>query len=152
MRVVLQRVSMAKVEVAGRITGEIGPGLLVLLGIRRGDDEEDVRYLVEKVINLRIFEDSAGKMNLPVMETGGSVLVVSQFTLFADTRKGRRPGFNEAADPDRAEALYLTFIDSVAAAGVPVAAGEFAAMMDVSLVNSGPVTIIIDSEQRQQKK
>jgi D-aminoacyl-tRNA deacylase len=151
MRVVIQRVKSAGVEVDGRIIGEIGAGLLLLVGVRHGDNEDDVKYLAEKTANLRIFEDDEGKMNLSLLDTGGSALVVSQFTLYADTKRGRRPGFSEAAEPAQAEKLYLCYADSLSALGVPVATGRFAAMMEVSLVNSGPVTIIIDSEQRAKQ-
>jgi D-aminoacyl-tRNA deacylase len=151
VRVVIQRVKSAGVEVGGRVIGEIGAGLLLLVGVRHGDNEDDVKYLAEKTANLRIFEDDEGKMNLSILETGGSALVVSQFTLYADTKRGRRPGFSEAAEPVQAEKLYLCYADSLSALGVPVATGRFAAMMEVSLVNSGPVTIIIDSEQRANK-
>lgn len=148
MRAVIQRVSSARVEVGGAVTGEIGAGLLVLLGVRRGDTPADARYLAEKIAYLRIFADEDGKMNLSVLEAGGSALVVSQFTLYADTRKGRRPGFSEAAAPAEAETLYQLFCRELAGLGVPVSTGRFAAMMDVFLVNRGPVTIVIDSEQR----
>jgi D-aminoacyl-tRNA deacylase len=151
MRVVIQRVKSAGVEVDGRIIGEIGAGLLLLVGVRHGDNEDDVKYLAEKTANLRIFEDDEGKMNLSLLDTGGSALVVSQFTLYADTKRGRRPGFSEAAEPAQAEKLYLCYADSLSMLGVPVATGRFAAMMEVSLVNSGPVTIIIDSEQRAKQ-
>ncbi len=148
MRVVIQRVSSATVKVEGDTVGEIGRGFLVLLGVRHGDTGEDARYLAEKTANLRVFEDEQGKMNLSLLEVGGAALVVSQFTLYSDTRRGRRPGFSEAAPPAEAEALYRHFVSALAGLGVPVATGRFAAMMDVSLVNRGPVTIIIDSEQR----
>jgi D-aminoacyl-tRNA deacylase len=151
VRVVIQRVKSAGVEVGGRVIAEIGAGLLLLVGIRHGDNEDDVKYLAEKTANLRIFEDDQGKMNLSILETGGSVLVVSQFTLYADTKRGRRPGFSEAAEPVQAEKLYLCYADSLSALGITVATGRFAAMMEVSLVNSGPVTIIIDSEQRAKQ-
>ncbi|MBS4022205.1 MAG: D-tyrosyl-tRNA(Tyr) deacylase [Dethiobacter sp.] len=152
MRVVIQRVKSARVEVDGCVTGEIGSGLLVLLGVRHGDSEDDVKYLVEKTAHLRIFEDNSGRMNLSVLDAGCSVLVVSQFTLYADTKGGRRPGFSEAAAPGHADLLYRCFIDTISGIGVPVATGRFAAMMDVTLVNNGPVTIIIDSEQRGHNK
>lgn len=149
MRVVIQRVKNASVQVDGDKISQIGPGLLLLLGVRHGDTEEDARYLAEKTANLRIFEDDAGKMNLSVLDTGGEILVVSQFTLYADTRKGRRPGFSEAAMPGEAERLYEYFCRELADRGLSVSTGRFAAMMDVNLVNHGPVTIIIDSEQRR---
>jgi D-tyrosyl-tRNA(Tyr) deacylase len=138
------------VEVDGQTVGRIGHGFLVLLGVRNGDSREDALYLAEKTAHLRVFEDGQGKMNLTLLDTGGAVLVVSQFTLYADTRKGRRPGFSEAAPPTQAEELYRYFASALADFGIPVATGRFAAMMDVSLVNRGPVTIIIDSGQRQK--
>lgn len=149
MRVVLQRVKNASVQVDGEIISQIGPGLLILLGVQHGDTEEDARYLVEKTANLRIFEDEAGKMNLSVLDTGGEALVVSQFTLYADTRKGRRPSFTGAALPEEAKRLYEFFCRELAARGLAVSTGRFAATMEVALVNHGPVTIIIDSEQRR---
>lgn len=145
MRALLQRVQCAKVETAGRVIGEIGPGLLILLGIRSEDTEEDINYLVKKIAQLRIFEDNDGKINLSLLDTGGQALIVSQFTLYADTRKGRRPGFSGAAPPDVAEPLYNRFCQAMADLDVTVATGCFGAMMDVTLVNQGPVTIIIDS-------
>lgn len=151
MRVVIQRVSTARVEVAGETVGSIGKGLLLLLGVKPGDNEDDVRYLIEKTIHLRIFEDDDGKMNLSLLDIGGEALVVSQFTLYADTRKGRRPGFSDAAGPGVAEPLYENFCALLRAKGIPVSTGRFGAMMSVSLVNQGPVTIIIDSEQKQSK-
>jgi D-tyrosyl-tRNA(Tyr) deacylase len=150
MRAVVQRVSSARVAVAGEITGEIGTGLLVLLGVAQGDTEADAQWLAEKICALRIFEDDAGKMNLAVRDLSGSILVVSQFTLFASTRKGTRPSFNDAAKPDLAIPLYEAFNRFASAAlGRPVATGRFAAMMDVALVNDGPVTLIIDSKVRE---
>lgn len=150
MRAVIQRVSSARVTVSGEVTGEIDRGLLVLLGVGQGDTEADAQWLAEKIVALRIFEDDAGKMNRSVVETGGGLLVVSQFTLFASTRKGTRPSFNDAAKPDLAIPLYEAFQRFAAAAlGQPVATGRFAAMMDVSLVNDGPVTIVIDSKTRE---
>jgi D-aminoacyl-tRNA deacylase len=151
VRVVIQRVKSAGVEVDGRIIGEIGAGLLLLVGVRHGDNEDDVKYLADKTANLRVFEDEQGKMNLSLLDTGGSALVVSQFTLYSDTKRGRRPGFSDAAEPVQAERLYRCFVDALSNLGVPVATGRFAAMMEVSLVNSGPVTIIIDSEQHAKK-
>ncbi len=146
VRAVVQRVSRARVEVEGRAVGAIGPGLLVLLGAGAGDAAADVAYMVDKVVNLRIFADEAGKMNRSVLEVGGGVLAVSQFTLYGDARKGRRPAFTGALEPGMAEALYRDFIAGLRAAGVAeVATGVFGAMMEVELVNSGPVTILIDS-------
>lgn len=150
MRAVVQRVSSARVTVAGEITGEIGPGLLVLLGIGQADTEADAQWLAEKICALRIFEDAEGKMNRSVVDIGGGLLSVSQFTLFASTRKGTRPSFNDAAKPDLAIPLYEAFNRfATAALGQPVQTGRFAAMMDVALVNAGPVTIVIDSKQRE---
>ena len=146
VRAVVQRVARAGVEVEGRRVGGIGPGLLVLLGAGAGDGAADVAYLVDKIANLRIFADDAGKMNRSVLETGGGVLAVSQFTLYGDARKGRRPAFTGALEPIAAEALYLEFVAGLRAAGVAeVATGVFGAMMEVELVNSGPVTILLDS-------
>lgn len=150
MRAVVQRVSSARVTVEGAVTGEIGPGLLLLLGVGREDTPEDAAWLAAKVAALRIFEDETGRMNRAVTETGGGILVVSQFTLFASTRKGARPSFNEAAPPDRAIPLYEEFNRLTAAAlGHPVKTGRFGARMDVALVNDGPVTILIDSKARE---
>jgi D-aminoacyl-tRNA deacylase len=145
MRAVVQRVAEASVSVAGERVAAIGPGLLVLLGVGRGDVEADADYLADKVAHLRIFEDEVGQMNRSVLETGGAVLVVSQFTLYGDTRRGRRPGFSAAAAPEEASRLYRYFVGRVAAAGLEVREGVFRAMMDVSLVNRGPVTLLLDS-------
>lgn len=150
MRVVIQRVSEARVKIANATVGEIGRGLLVLLGVATGDTEADALWLAEKICALRIFPDAEGKMNLSVRDTAGELLVVSQFTLFASTRKGTRPSFNDAARPDLAIPLYETFCRLLfAALGRPVATGQFGAMMAVSLVNDGPVTLVIDSRQRE---
>jgi D-tyrosyl-tRNA(Tyr) deacylase len=150
MRAVVQRVSSARVSVAGEVTGEIGAGLLVLLGVAQGDTAGDAQWLAEKICALRIFEDDAEKMNRSVVDIGGGLLVVSQFTLFASTRKGTRPSFNDAAKPDLAIPLYEAFNGFASAAlGKPVATGRFAAMMDVALVNSGPVTLVIDTKLRE---
>jgi D-tyrosyl-tRNA(Tyr) deacylase len=149
MRVVVQRVSQARVTVNERTVGVIGPGLLVLLGVSRTDTIEDAAYLVDKILWLRIFPDSDGKMNRNVQESGGSLLVVSQFTLYGDCRKGRRPSFDHAAPPEQARALYEHFVEIARRSGVPVQTGEFQAMMEVHLVNSGPVTILIDSPERK---
>ena len=145
MRAVLQRVSRARVSVDGETTGEIGAGLLVLLGVGINDSEADAEYLVEKSINLRIFDDGDGKMNLSVLDIGGGLLVVSQFTLYADTRKGRRPSYIAAAAPDEANRLYEYFVSEARKHVAKVETGRFQAMMDVELVNAGPVTIILDS-------
>lgn len=148
MRAVLQRVSSASVEVDGAVTGATGPGLLVLLGVARGDTHRDADWLVDKILSLRIFEDGEGKMNLSVTDAGGSLLVVSQFTLYGDTRKGRRPSFDQAAPPTEANRLYEYFVDQCRARGMKTETGVFQAMMRVSLVNEGPVTIICDSPGR----
>jgi len=147
MRAVVQRVSKASVAVEGRVVGEIGPGLLVLLGVGRGDTEADADYLAEKVTWLRIFPDEAGQMNLSVKDVKGGVLAVSQFTLYGDCRRGRRPGYSDAAPPAEAEALYRRFVGRLGQGGLPVAEGVFRAMMDVSLVNAGPVTLLLDSRK-----
>jgi D-aminoacyl-tRNA deacylase len=147
MRAVVQRVSRAKVTVEGRITGEIGAGLLVLLGVSHNDTTSSADYLVDKVLGLRIFEDDAGKMNRSVVDIGGAVLAVSQFTLFGDIRRGKRPSFDDAARPEKAKELYDYFVAKLRAAGMRCETGIFQAMMDVELVNSGPVTILIDSEK-----
>jgi len=147
MRAVLQRVSRASVTVEAKIVGQIDRGWLVLLGVARGDSDEDAARLSEKVVNLRAFEDDQGKMNRSVGDVGGAVLVVSQFTLLADCRTGRRPSFTEAADPAEAERLYLRFVESIRAAGLVAETGTFRAMMDVELVNDGPVTFLLDSRK-----
>lgn len=145
MKALLQRVSEASVAVGGRSVGDIGPGLLILLCAESGDGEAEVEYLARKIANLRIFEDDAGKMNRSVLDVGGSALVVSQFTLCADLSRGNRPGFSGAAAPELAEALYGRFCKRLAAHGVPVQTGRFAAHMAVRLINDGPVTIWIDT-------
>ena len=147
MRAVIQRVKTASVRVNEDIVGEIGRGLLVLLGVGRDDSEEDARYIADKLSFLRIFEDSDGKMNLSVRDVGGSVLIVSQFTLFADCRKGRRPSFVNAGPPEHAEHLYGRVIELLKQSGVPTSEGIFQAMMEVELVNDGPVTILLDSKR-----
>ncbi len=147
MRAVVQRVSRCRVTVDAEVVGEIGAGLLVLLGVSKTDAEAAADYLVEKIIGLRIFEDAAGKMNLSVQEAGGAVLVVSQFTLYGDVRRGKRPSFDAAARPEEAKRLYEYFVGKVRAAGLRCETGEFQAMMEVELVNSGPVTIMLDSEK-----
>ncbi|HEY1265151.1 MAG TPA: D-aminoacyl-tRNA deacylase [Terriglobales bacterium] len=147
MRAVIQRVSRARVKVAGEIVGEIGEGLLVLLGVGDGDTEADADYLAEKVTGLRIFEDESGKMNVAVSETGGEVLVVSQFTLYGDVRRGKRPSFDGAAPPARARQLYEYFVERLRAAGLACATGRFQEMMQVELTNEGPVTILLDSSK-----
>jgi D-tyrosyl-tRNA(Tyr) deacylase len=148
MRAVVQRVGEASVSVDGAVVGSIDRGLLVLLGVGREDAESDTAYLAEKIVHLRVFSDAEGLMNLSVKDVAGSLLVVSQFTLYGDCRRGRRPGYSEAAPPELAERLYRAFVDAVAARGVTVAEGVFRAMMDVRLVNEGPVTILLDSHKR----
>ena len=145
MRAVVQRVSRARVVVGDETAGQIGPGLLVLLGVAHGDGEAEAERLAGKVARLRIFEDSAGRFDRAVLDTGGAVLAVSQFTLIADTRKGNRPSFSEAAPPDAAEPLYDRFCGVLAETGVPVERGVFGARMAVELVNDGPVTIVLDT-------
>jgi D-tyrosyl-tRNA(Tyr) deacylase len=148
MRAVIQRVSRAKVTVAGEVTGEIGMGLLVLLGVGQQDAESGADYLADKTAGLRIFEDDAGKMNRSVVDVGGAVLVVSQFTLYGDVRKGKRPSFDDAARPEKARALYERFVERMRAAGLRCETGRFQEMMQVELVNDGPVTILVDSEKK----
>jgi len=146
MRVVLQRVRSARVAIAGQTVGEIGPGLLLLIGIGTGDTGADGQWLAEKIVALRLFPDEAGQMNRSVLEIGGGLLAVSQFTLYANTRKGTRPSFNDAAKPEVARPLYELFLRQLTSArGQPVAAGEFGADMQIELINDGPVTIVIDS-------
>ena len=145
MRAVVQRVKQSSVKAGNEIVGQIGKGLLVLLGVAKDDTAKDADYLVNKIINLRIFEDQDGKMNRSLLETGGELLAVSQFTLLADCRKGRRPSFVEAAQPQKAIDLYTKFVDLVREKGVKVQTGRFRAMMEVALINDGPVTIIIES-------
>jgi len=144
----LQRVKEARVEVEGRTVGAIGRGLLVLLGVARGDTPADADYLAEKILGLRIFPDAEGKMNLSVMEAGGGLLVVSQFTLYGDTRKGRRPSFDQAAPQEQARALYEHFVQRLRSRQAPVQTGVFQAMMQVHLINEGPVTILCESPAR----
>jgi D-tyrosyl-tRNA(Tyr) deacylase len=144
MRVVLQRVSRAKVTIEGRVSGEIGRGLLLLVGFTDADTPDALAWMAEKVVGLRIFPDDEGKMNRSLDEAGGDVLVVSQFTLYGDTRKGRRPSFIDAARPEVAIPLYERFVELLRATGRPVATGEFGAMMDVELVYDGPVTLILE--------
>ena len=145
MRACVQRVTQASVTVEGEIVGEIARGLLVLLGITSADTDDDARQLADKICGLRIFEDADEKMNQSLEDIGGAMLVVSQFTLYGDCRKGRRPSFTQAAPPEQAERLYGTFIAGVGIRGIPVATGRFRAHMEVSLVNDGPVTLLLDS-------
>jgi D-tyrosyl-tRNA(Tyr) deacylase len=147
MRAVVQRVSRAKVAANGEITGEIGLGLLVLLGVGQGDTHDDADYLADKIIGLRIFEDDGGKMNLSVVDVGGAVLAVSQFTLYGDVRRGKRPSFDAAAPPQQARELYEYFVGKIRAAGLRCETGRFQEMMKVELVNEGPVTILLDSSK-----
>ena len=148
MRAVVQRVSRARVTVGEEVTGEIGPGLLVLLGVSTRDTEADAIYLVEKTLNLRIFDDADGKMNLSLLDTAGELLVVSQFTLYGDARNGRRPSYIDAARPEEANRLYEFFISEAAGKVSQVRSGRFQAMMNVELVNDGPVTLLLDSERQ----
>jgi D-tyrosyl-tRNA(Tyr) deacylase len=145
---VIQRVKSASVDVDGSRVSAIGPGLLILLGVARGDTGVDIEWMADKVLNLRIFDDAAGTMNRSVMDIAGEILVVSQFTLLADSRKGRRPSYLDAAPPDQAKAHYETFCDRLAQSGRTIARGVFQAMMNVALVNDGPVTILLDSEKK----
>ncbi len=146
MRLVIQRVSQAKVTVQGKEVGAIGPGLCLFLGVAKGDTEEDSTYLIQKSVELRIFEDDEGKFNRTLLDVGGEALVVSQFTLYGDCTKGRRPSFSHAASPEEAERLYQQFVQQLREKGPRVATGQFQAKMEVSLVNSGPVTFIIESK------
>ena len=148
MRAVIQRVARAKVTVDGEVTGEIGKGLLVLLGVSRADGEKEALYLLDKTLNLRVFEDDEGKMNLSLLDIAGELLVVSQFTLYGDARKGRRPSFIDAAAPAEANRLYEFYVAEARKQIDRVETGRFQAMMDVELVNDGPVTILLDSEKQ----
>ena len=147
MRAVLQRVHKASVSIKGSITAEINRGFLIFLGIGKNETERDVRYLISKIITLRAFEDQQGKMNLSLKEVGGSLLVVSQFTLYADCRKGRRPSFSDAARPEQARGWYTRFIDMLREEGLAVQTGAFQKMMDIALVNDGPITFLLDSRR-----
>ncbi len=147
MRAVVQRVSRAKVTVGNDVTGEIGHGLLVLLGVGQLDTEADADYLADKIAGLRVFEDETGKMNLSVADTGGAILAVSQFTLFGDVRRGKRPSFDAAARPERARELYEYFVSRIRALGLRCETGRFQEMMKVELANEGPVTILLDSQK-----
>jgi D-tyrosyl-tRNA(Tyr) deacylase len=144
MRVVLQRVSSASVRVDGNVIGDIGPGLVLLIGIHRNDTDEDMHYVMDKCVHLRIFSDETGKMNHSVLDMGGELLVVSQFTLYGDTRKGRKPGFDQAGRPDMAAPLYERAVARLRDHGLQVATGRFGANMQVDLINDGPVTLIIE--------
>jgi D-tyrosyl-tRNA(Tyr) deacylase len=147
MRAVIQRVSSARVSVDGRQLAQIGRGLLVLVGVGKTDDTDDLAYIARKIRDLRIFEDENGKMNCSVVDVGGQVLVVSQFTLYGDCRRGRRPSFDAAAPPQEARPLYEALVTQLRQSGLTVATGEFQAMMSVELVNEGPVTLVLDSER-----
>jgi D-tyrosyl-tRNA(Tyr) deacylase len=147
MRAVIQRVTSAEVEVDGRLAGKIGKGLLVFVGVGKGDGEVDISYLSSKIPDLRIFEDHSGKLNLSLKEVGGEMLIVSQFTLFGDSRKGRRPSFTDAEDPSVAKVLYEQLVSKMKGQGIPVQTGEFQAKMEVHLINDGPVTLLLDSRK-----
>jgi D-tyrosyl-tRNA(Tyr) deacylase len=147
MRAVLQRVSQARVTVGDKIVGEIEKGILVLLGISKIDSEKEATYLLEKIVNLRIFEDSTGKMNFSLRDIDGEILIVSQFTLYGDARKGRRPSYIKAAPPEKADEIYQYFISEAKKQIKRVQSGQFQAMMDVELINDGPVTILLDSDK-----
>lgn len=147
MRAVVQRVLRGSVTVGDELMGEIGPGLVVFLGIGQGDGIEDIKYLTEKIVHLRIFEDLEEKMNLSLLDTGGEILIISQFTLYGDCRRGRRPSFSTAAAPCEAEKLYDDFLSEMKKYDLEVKSGKFQAMMDVDLVNTGPVTILLDSKR-----
>ena len=147
MRAVVQKVSSSKVTVDGEVIGQINQGLLVLLGVTHDDTSKDVDYMVDKVTNLRIFEDAEGKMNLSLKDVGGEVLAVSQFTLYGDARRGRRPSFSDAARPEVANPLYEEFVEKLRAQGITVGTGEFGAHMMVELTNDGPVTILLESKK-----
>jgi len=147
MRAVIQRVTRGRVLVAGEVVGEVGRGYVVLLGVAKEDDVAAATYMVDKIANLRIFEDDEGKMNRSILDAGGEVLAVSQFTLYGDTRRGRRPGFDRAARPEQAELLYERVVEGLRAVGLRVETGRFQTHMEVELVNDGPITIMIDSDK-----
>jgi D-aminoacyl-tRNA deacylase len=147
MRAVIQRVSNGSVSISGKVVGKIGKGLVILLGVKNGDSETDAKFLADKCVNLRIFTDENGKFNLSVLDVGGELLAISQFTLYGDTRKGRRPSFTEAAPPELSEPLYEKFVEYLQESGLKVATGEFGAMMKVEINNDGPVTIISESKE-----
>lgn len=147
MRAVVQKVTASNVSVDGEVVGKINSGLLVLLGVGEDDEIKDVDYMVDKIVNLRIFEDENEKLNLSLLDVGGELLVVSQFTLFGDCRKGRRPGFSDAARPDKADEFYIDFVKKAKAHGINVQTGKFRTHMMVELINDGPVTLLIDSKK-----
>ncbi len=147
MRAVVQRVKKASVTVDGQVVGKIGKGLLVLLGVGQGDEEGDAEYMAEKIVNLRVFDDEDGKMNRSLLDVGGSLLAVSQFTLYGDCRKGRRPSYDRAARPELAKALYEKFVEKAKGFGVEVETGIFQALMAVEILNDGPVTLLLDSKR-----
>ena len=147
MRAVIQRVSKASVKVNDKVVGEIGKGLLVLIGVGKDDNEKDISYMAEKIVNLRIFEDENGKMNKSLLDIKGEILIISQFTLYGDCRRGRRPSFTDAASPDKGKEYYEKFVKEVKKYGVNVQTGIFQAMMEVELINQGPVTILLDSKK-----
>lgn len=147
MRAVVQRVTRGRVTVGGEVTGEIGKGYVVLLGVSKADDAAAADYMAEKIAGLRVFEDDEGKMNRSILDVGGAVLAVSQFTLYGDVRRGRRPGFDQAGRPEQAEPLYERFVAQLRSRGIPVETGRFQTHMEVELVNDGPVTILVDSEK-----
>ena len=149
MRAVIQRVSSGSVSIADKFVSKIGKGLVILLGVKNGDSEADAKYLAEKCVNLRIFEDEDGKFNLSALEVKGELLAISQFTLYGDTRKGRRPSFIEAAPPEISKPLYEKFVEYLRQSGLKVATGEFGAMMQVEINNHGPVTIIAESKEKK---
>ncbi len=147
MRAVVQRVSQASVSIRGETVGSIGPGLVVLLGIHNEDTEQEIKWMTDKIVHLRIFEDESGKMNRSLVDIGKEMLIVSQFTLYGDCRKGRRPGYSSAAPPEKAEPMYRKFIELVKKHKIKTATGQFQEMMEVSITNSGPVTLLLDSDK-----
>lgn len=147
MKCVIQRVSSSKVTVDGKVVGSIGAGLNILLGVKKGDNRDDIKKLINKIVNLRIFQDDNNKMNLSLLDINGEALVISQFTLAGNIKKGRRPSFDDSEKPDIAKEFYLEFVDEISKLGIKTQTGEFGAMMDVEIHNDGPVTFIVDSEE-----